>query len=92
MGVRDRWARDAACRGTGAFSEGPSTSTCICEFPGPQNRSSGRRTYALVIDDLDDGRQTSVVRASAEEDDTAELDLPPLGSCDAGVTHFDKSC
>ena len=35
-------------------------------------------TYALVVDDLDNGCEPSSVRTGAEEDDTADLDVPPL--------------
>jgi hypothetical protein len=42
-----------------------------------------------VIDNLDDGRYPSLVGASAEENDAADLDQSPLARCDIGVTHFD---
>jgi hypothetical protein len=41
--------------------------------------SSGRGcTYALVVDDLDDGSGSASVWAGVEEDDTADLDQSPV--------------
>lgn len=47
-----------------------------------------RAAYALVVDDLDNGGQTTLVDTLVEEDDTADLDQPPGARCDVGVTHF----
>ena len=47
-------------------------------------------TYALVVNDLDDGRQSAGVGAVAlDEDDTADLDLSPFGRFDNCVAHCD---
>lgn len=47
-------------------------------------------TYALVVDDLDDSRETAVVGAIVlDEDDTADLDEAPVGLSDGGFAHFD---
>ena len=35
-------------------------------------------TYALVVDNLDNGSEPSSVGTGREEDDTADLDVPPL--------------
>lgn len=46
-------------------------------------------TYALVVDDLDDGGQAAGEGAVAlEEDNTANLDEAPVGCDNGGVTHF----
>jgi hypothetical protein len=45
-------------------------------------------TYALVVDDLDDGSQAASGGASLEQDDTANLNEAPVGSNDRGLTHF----
>ena len=39
---------------------------------------SHRIPYTLVVDDLNDGCQLSIVLAALEEDDAADLDVPPL--------------
>lgn len=45
-------------------------------------------TYALVVDDLDDSGEPASVRTGAEEDDTADLDVPPLAGSNC-CRHFD---
>lgn len=45
-------------------------------------------SYALVVNDLDNGGETALVDTLVEEDDTADLDQPPGARCDVGVTHF----
>ncbi len=48
------------------------------------------RTYALVIDDLDNGSESAGVGVVAvEEDYTANLDQAPLGGDDVCLTHYD---
>lgn len=53
----------------------------------PRGRQNGRSTYALVVDDLDDGGELALIGALSEEDDTADLDEPPLRCLDLCVTH-----
>lgn len=48
----------------------------------------GFSTYALVVDDLDNGGKLASVRAVVDEENAADLDLRPLGSDDADITHF----
>lgn len=50
-------------------------------------RSPGIPTYALVVDDLDDGSQAAFVLAGAEEHDAANLDAPPVARLD--IRHLD---
>lgn len=52
------------------------------------SRSRGSLTYALVVDDLDDGSQAASVLALLDQDNTTNLDGAPLGSNNADVTHF----
>lgn len=47
----------------------------------------GRSTYALVVDDLDDGGKPALEGALGEEDHTADLNEPPLRCLDLCVTH-----
>lgn len=65
---------------------GPSTRTYGCKqlHFAPELRAS----YALVVDDLDNGGEAALVDTLVEEDDTADLDQPPGTRCDVGVTHF----
>jgi len=44
--------------------------------------------YALMVNDLDNGSQTTFERSSAEEYDAADLDVPPVARLDVRVTHF----
>lgn len=45
-------------------------------------------TYALVVDDLDDGSQSASEGAVAlDEDDAADLDQAPFRRLDGCVTH-----
>lgn len=97
MGVRDRWERGVAWRGTtlSAVEPGPSTRTCGSVSTWARISASaqrggwrqGRSTYALVVDDLDDGGKLALKGALGEEDDTADLDEPPLRCLDLCVTH-----
>lgn len=50
-----------------------------------------RPTYALVVDDLDNGGQTAGVRSVAEEDNAADFHHPPLRGLDLDIclTHCD---
>lgn len=48
---------------------------------------AGWVTYPLVIDDLDDGRQSIRVRSGREEDHTADLDQLPSRGAELDVTH-----
>lgn len=52
---------------------------------------AGASTYALVVDDLDNGGQAAGVRTLLDQDDTANLNEAPLGSRDGRVTHFRRS-
>lgn len=46
-------------------------------------------TYALVVDDLDDGgKATGEGAVALKEDNTANLDEAPVGCDNGGVTHF----
>lgn len=54
--------------------------------------SGVRATYALVVDDLDDGSQAAGVRTLLDQDNTTDLDEAPLGSDNADVTHFVGVC
>ncbi len=48
-------------------------------------------TYALVVDNLDDGGQTaSEGRVAMEEDNAADLDQAPVGGDNACFTHSDR--
>lgn len=47
-----------------------------------------RGTYALVVDDLDDGGQLAGVGALVQKENAADLDQAPLGGDDGGFTHF----
>jgi hypothetical protein len=54
IGVRESFASATSWRGTKAFSEGPSTSTCsFCK--SLLSAQFAGCAYALVVDDLDDG-------------------------------------
>ena len=48
-------------------------------------------TYALVVDNLDDGRKAADMRSVDEEDDTADFHEPPLRGLDFDIclTHCD---
>lgn len=48
-------------------------------------------TYALVVDDLNNGRQAAGVRSVVEEDNTADFHHPPLRGLDVDIclTHCD---
>ena len=59
---------------------------CFCE-PLNSIRAAGF-PYTLVVNDLDNGSQATLVLALVEEDHTADLDQPPGARCDFGVTHF----
>ena len=59
---------------------------CLCERLN-SNRNTGI-PYTLVVNDLDNGSQATLVLALVEEDHTANLDQPPGARCDFGVTHF----
>lgn len=88
------------------FEEGPSTricfyhtvSRCLFRLSCPLVHSAASAsfgeglpsTYALVVDDFDNGSEPAGVGAGAEEDDTADLDVPPLASVDLG-RHFEGS-
>jgi hypothetical protein len=54
MGVRESFASATSWRGTGAFSEGPSTSTCSL-YKSVFNVQFAGTAYALVVNDLDNG-------------------------------------
>jgi hypothetical protein len=90
MGVRESLARATSWRGTGAFSVGPSTRTCVCELV--HRVYTAGLAYTLVVDDLDDGSQATLVDTLVEEDHAADLDQPPGARCDIGVTHFVGMC
>ena len=45
-------------------------------------------TYALVVDDLDNGRQSAGVGALGEHCDAADLDEAPVAGCDGCFAHF----
>lgn len=54
-----------------------------------QFRSSSK-TYALVVDDLDNGGKPASVRVVAvDHNDTANLNEAPGGTLNRGITHFD---
>lgn len=59
---------------------------CISsQFSVPRCHHQGHRlhvTYALVVDDLDDGGEATGIRALLEEDNAADLDILPVGSTD----------
>lgn len=41
-----------------------------------------------MVDDLDNGGKLASVGAVVDEENAADLDLRPLGSDDADITHF----
>lgn len=45
-------------------------------------------TYALVVDNLDNGGDSANVWAATEVDDTANLDLSPVWCLDSNVAHY----
>lgn len=54
----------------------------------PAFRSRLDATYALVVDDLNDGGEPACVGACTEESDTADLHLLPGACRDLGVAHL----
>jgi hypothetical protein len=48
-------------------------------------------TYALVVDDLNNCCELSIVRSTIEKDHASNLNRSPVACCDRSVAHFEDS-